>query len=347
MFSKIADWVRQYLSDSARQPSGEDVDPGEKVKRLVQFAGEALIIGQAISPALAGLIGRDYMGVYHDPVLTGTFGVWLKNPWPIVWLAYPFAVLPLRWGAFLWGLVQAAGFIYALRRFQGHPLWFALSVPCIWTFQEGQFEGFTTWGLVLGMTAPPILAGLGLALLSLKPQFGLLIIFFILYYRRDWRLLIVPATVYGLSLIVWGFWIDDWLLSLSDMVSINNPVNTGLFPYALVLLPLVLPFKDVRIWAIVQALVMPYFGFYSIAPVLTMKWQSRWAIPLIVLASWPIHLFKFEPLPFLPSVQWISVVLIIALILEGRAYLREKTIDLDKASMLHSDQSSIETHGED
>ena len=143
------------------------------------------------------------------------------------------------------------------------------------------------WGLALALTASPLWAGLGLALLSFKPQFGLFAIPFVLYRRRDWRLLVAPAVIYGVSLLRWGFWFDDWLAALrvARDVNLEHPDSLSLYPYALILLPLVFLFrKDLKIWLLIQSMCVPVFGLYSFGPALTLSPYR--ALPFMVLATW-------------------------------------------------------------
>jgi hypothetical protein len=291
--------------------SGEDED-STRGENLTRFAAYAIILLLAVVPPAMGIVGWDFLNAYRGDVLIGRHGYYLFNPWPLDWLCYPFAVLPPIWGSMLWNLVAAFGFIFALNRLGGRPLWFALSLPCFWTFTQGQMEGLLALGLALALTSSPLWAGLGLALLSLKPQFGLLAIPYVLFQRRDWRLLLAAAVLYGASVLRWGFWFDDWLAALRIAGDVNreHPDNLSLFPYALVLLPLLFAFrKNLRIWLLVQSMCVPVLGLSTFAPALTLR-QSR-ALPFIVLATWAMYLAKVTHLVQLPGLGFVMLVALV------------------------------------
>lgn len=291
---------------------------------LIRFGAEAAIMIFAIGYPLTGNIGWDFAEAYRAETLSGSYGHVTYNPWPLYWLIYPFAILPLIWGAVLWNVVQAIGYVFALRRLGGSAWWFVLSLPCFWNFSQGQIEGFMAIGLALALTASPLWAGLGLTLISLKPQFAILVIAYILIFQRhEWQLLIFPIATYASSFIYWGFWIDDWLATLPGLAfgGIGESINYGLYPYALVLIPLLFIFRDLRIWSIIQGLCLPYFAFYSFAPFLAMKWHSRWAKPYVTITSWIVFLAADR----YSLVRLMPLVMLIMLVLEIRTHLGVKT----------------------
>jgi hypothetical protein len=298
-------------------------DTPTRWQNLADMAGYVTIILMAVLPPLLGLIGWDFVGAYRADTLVGSYGQVTFNPWPVYWLIYPFAVLPVRWGALLWNLVNAGGYLYALRRLGGQPLWFAVSLPCLWTFTEGQIEGFMALGLAVAMTLPPLWAGAGLVLLSLKPQIGLLAILFILYRRRDWRLFVVPLLVYSASLLYWGFWLDDWLNTLPGMNFANraNIENVSLYPYALLLLPLLFYARDLKIWLLLESLCFPYFALHSLAPAFTLP--AGVTTPALVVVTWLIYLLKINQVL---GLQVMGLVVLLALLWEVWLFSRKKRL---------------------
>jgi hypothetical protein len=252
-----------------------------------QFIGILVILSLAIFPPLLGWGGRDFIRYYREATLTGNYNVRTWNPYPAYWFIYPFAILPQTIGLLLWNLFSAGSFIYALRRFNGRYLNFALSLPCFWTFYTGQIEGVLTLGAALSFSANPYLVGLGLTLLSFKPQIGLFPILFVLLHRRDWRIYLMPALVYGLSLLYWGWWIPEWLDALFRPHL--GYTNISLFPYSLLLLPLLLyAFSSYKVWLAIGSLVPPYFAVYSLAVLFAVE-TPWWA----ALASWALYLLAF------------------------------------------------------
>lgn len=244
---------------------------------LLQFAFFAPFISSA---------GSDFYTTFREATLTGEYGVDTWNPYPAYWLLTPFAILPPQVGFWLWNLVGALGFMVAIRYLNGRFLPFALSLPCFWLFFVGQFEGIVALGLTLGLLAPPLWAGLGLFFLSLKPQLGIIPILFVLLHRRDFRLLLVPAAVYGLSLLHWGWWLPEWIGSMMHNNAGNYSTNISLWPYSLVLLPLFWFRRDsLKVWLIVQSLVMPYFAVYSLALLFTL-YLPLWAN----LLTWGLYI---------------------------------------------------------
>ncbi|HSL29681.1 MAG TPA: glycosyltransferase family 87 protein [Anaerolineales bacterium] len=234
------------------------------------FAGIALILTLALIAPVYG--GYDYRVAYRGDTLAGTYGLHTISPYPLYWFIYPFAILPENVGYVLWNLANALCFIFAIRYWKGDLLAFSFFIGVFWTFYGGQIEGFVCGALVLAMLPNPWLAGLGLTFLTLKPQIGLLPILFVLLHRRDWKLLAVPALVYLASFLTWGWWIPRWLEALRPIQNVGPFLasNVSLYPYGLVLLILLWRYRSsLKIWMLVQSLMMPYSPIYSLAPVFT------------------------------------------------------------------------------
>lgn len=313
----------------------------ERLDWVARRAGIGLILGLAVVLPLTGNVGWDFSGAFRVDALSGEYGTITFNPWPTYWLLYPFAILPLRWGGLLWGLTNALGYIYALRRLGGHPLLLAISLPCLWTFIAGQMEGVLTLGFALALTASSGWAGLGLVLLSFKPQFGLLPALYILLTRRDWRLLVVPILVYGLSLLRWGMWIDDWLIGLpfERPGYLANLPNTSLYPYALVLIPLLFIFRELNLWMIIQTLIFPYFAIYSFAAPLAREWPVTGLY--VVVASWAMTAAYYLGLSTETGIHWMAVVMVSALIVELWQIYRRRRAKRDLAGQITSPPDTL------
>lgn len=248
--------------------------------------GVIILLQFAIFAPFISSSGSDFYTTFREATLTGEYGVDTWNPYPAYWLLAPFAYLPPKLGFLLWNVLCAVGFIVAIRYLNGRFLPFALSLPCFWLFFVGQFEGIVALGLTIGFLAPPMWAGLGLFFLSLKPQLGIIPILFLLFHRRDYRLLILPAVIYGLSLLYWGWWLPDWIGSMMSNNAGNYATNISLWPYSLVLLPIFWFKRDsLKVWLIVQSLVMPYFAVYSLALLFTM-YLPFWAN----LLTWGLYI---------------------------------------------------------
>ncbi|MGD8806800.1 MAG: glycosyltransferase family 87 protein [Chloroflexota bacterium] len=251
------------------------------------FVGLSVILLLAV---LAPLFNHnsDYLAYFRPATLTGDYGAshYSYNPYPFYWFIWPFAILPATLGAILWNLTNAAGFIFALRYWKSDLLAFSLSLPCFWILYSGQLEGIIAAAVIMALIGNPLVAGLGLTLLTFKPQLGLAAILFVLLRRRDWRPLILPAAVYLLSFIAWGWWIPDWLADIIGKGSTASVAmtNVSLFPYALLLLLLLWVYRSsLKIWLLVQSLAMPYFPVYSLAPYFTIQPPAAWLSILIWL----------------------------------------------------------------
>jgi hypothetical protein len=263
--TKITHNIQQYF-----KKFWQEVSFAEKI-------GIFFILQLAIFAPFIASSGYDFYSTFRVAALTGNYGQNTWNPYPAYWLLLPFSQLPPQIGFLLWNMLAAVGFIAAIRHLNGRFLPFALSLPCFWLLYVGQFEGVVALGLALGMMAPPLWAGLGLVLLALKPQIGLFAILFILLRRWSPKLLAVPVIVFLLSLLYWGWWIPEWLDSIIGNRATGYAANISLWPYSLVLLPLLF-FKraSLRLWLVVQSLVVPYFAVYSLAILYTM-WLPLWA----------------------------------------------------------------------
>ncbi len=253
-----------------------------KLAKYRNFAGIALILTMALIAPIFG--GYDYLVAYRGDTLAGTYGVHTVSPYPIYWFIYPFAILPPYVGYIAWNLANALCFILAIRYWKGDLFAFSFFIGVFWTFYGGQIEGFMSGALVLAMLPNPWLAGLGITFLSVKPQVGILPILFVLLYRKDWRLLPIPAAVYLASFIKWGWWIPKWLTALHPVGNVGLLLgsNVSLYPYGLILLLLLWRYRSsLKIWMFVQSLIMPYSPIYSLAPTFTMTSPPIWASILI------------------------------------------------------------------
>ena len=220
--------------------------------------GIVIILAFAMLGPLLDLGGWDFFQAFRRDTLSGNYGFKTWHPYPIYWLIYPFAILPAKIGFLVWNLASAVCFVVAIRLWNGRYLNFALSLPLFWMFYAGQIDGFIALGLALAVLANPYVAGVGLVLLTIKPQVGFLPILFVLFHRRDWRMLVVPSVVFVLSLAQWGWWIPEWIASILEIEKADEVTNITLYPYSLLLLPL-LWFKrsSLNVYYLVGSLLAP------------------------------------------------------------------------------------------
>jgi len=237
-----------------------------------------------IAPAFGGW---DYYTAYRGETLSGIYE-YSFNPYPAYWFFYIFAVFPPTLGYTLWNLANAAGFLYALYYWKTDLLTFSISIVCLWTFFGGQMEGLLAGTLSLALHANFWIAGLAIFILTFKPQFGIIVILFVILHRRDWRLFIIPATIYLLSFIVRGWWLPEWLAHLRTGYDlIGKHTNISLYPLGLVFLLLTLRYKNsLKIWMLSASLAMPYFPIYSLASFFTIQPSPWW----VQAAIWAFYL---------------------------------------------------------
>jgi len=253
-----------------------------KSEKYRDFIGIALIITLALIAPLYG--GYDFRVAYRGDTLAHTYGAHTVSPYPLYWFIYPFAIFPEDVGYVIWNLANALCFIFAIKYWKSDLLSFSFFIGVFWTFYGGQIEGFTCGALVLAMLPNTWLAGLGITFLSLKPQTGLLPILFVLWQRRDWKLLVAPALVYLMSFVTWGWWIPQWWQALRPIKNVGPFLasNVSLYPYGFIFLLLVWRYRSsLKIWMLVQSLMMPYSPIYSLAPLFTLTSPPIWASILI------------------------------------------------------------------
>ena len=158
----------------------------------------------------------------------------------------------------------------------------------MYMFGNGQIDGLMAGAMVICFQAHPLLAGAGLVILSIKPQLTIFIALYIVLYRWHWHLLVVPMLVLAASLLYWGMWIPEWLISLriaSDDVR-YAVWNVSYYPYSLILLPLVWFFRrSPRLLLVLTPAIVPYYAIYSLSLAFTIG--NRW---WLFILSWVVAL---------------------------------------------------------
>lgn len=247
----------------------------------------------AFVPFLGIGFGHDFIMHYWRRTLTGVYGESTWLPYYGYWLITPFTLFSPKVGLALWNLVNAVGLGLLCRRWKTNPLFIALLFPVWYSFGNGQMAGIIAGGVWLALASNPLLAGLGLVILSIKPQIGMLIALFVLLRRFHWKLLVVPAVVFGLSLIQWGWWLPEWLNSV--VVNSNGlrgtAWNATAFPWGLAILPVLWFYRNnPKLWLAATPLVAPYFAIYSLALPVTVGmtwwlWALTWVVSLIYVVG--------------------------------------------------------------
>lgn len=236
--------------------------------------------------------GHDFLMHYRLRTLSGEYGLTTWLPYYGYWLILPFALFPAKIALVLWNITNALGLGLLCRYWQVNPLQIAFVFPTMYMFGNGQIEGIMALGVVLGMGTNPLIAGLGLTILSIKPQVTFLIALYILWRRFHWQLFVIPAIVFALSLARWGFWIPEWLAASPMNTGIRDTAwNAAAYPWGLVALPILWFYRDKpAVWLTLTPLIAPYYAIYSLALPLTVGvswwlWILTWVVTLIYVSG--------------------------------------------------------------
>ena len=158
--------------------------------------------------------------------------LWSYPP-SVMLLAAPFGALHYMVALAIWTAVGIAAFILALRLWTRDPLFLLpllLAPAAIFGLVSGQFHYLATAAILTVLRwreSRPLLAGLILGLLTVKPQIGL---FFpiLLIATRSWRVIFVASltavAVAGLTALIWG--IDVWLAYFNQGLANQSLVLT-------------------------------------------------------------------------------------------------------------------------
>lgn len=185
------------------------------------FGEDFLNFWSAARLAASGSVGRIYdVAAFHafqvDTVGHGIDLYHYSYPPVAALLTMPLGQLPYP---IAWGLWQAGGwclFALTLRRIVAHWAVFALAWPAVFVNALGGQIGcwiaaIVGWGLLL-LPRRPVVAGLILSLLIIKPQLGWLVPLALLA-GREWRALAAMAGGAGLLLLAATLWFGPgaWL----------------------------------------------------------------------------------------------------------------------------------------
>jgi len=189
--------------------------------------------------------------IYGRAVVEGEDPGYFAYPFYTVFLVWPLVYLPYSWASAAWMALLAACLIGSLLlllnllRWQpGAPLLAALALWALFFYfsarglilgQPGTLVVFleilAIWGLARGQNR---LAGAALALSTIKPQMGFLVVPFLLLWgwrARRWSFLAAFAAVFGAALLasfaLLPSWLGDWLAQLSlypSYTALGSPV---------------------------------------------------------------------------------------------------------------------------
>lgn len=181
--------------------------------------------------------------IYGRPVETGEDPGYFAYPMYTALLVWPLVYMDYAWASAIWMVLLAAcllaSFFLLLDLYRWRVKSWLLAILCIWVLlfyysarglilgQVGVVVYFlelvTLWALVKKQDG---LAGVALAISTIKPQMGFLIVpFFLLWalrYRR-WRFVVyfsgTMLVLLGVSFVLLPSWLSDWLRQLGNYTS--------------------------------------------------------------------------------------------------------------------------------
>lgn len=235
-----------------------------------------LAIGYSIVNGLGHAIDwRDFrlwaLGLPHEQ------GVW--NPYWAKLTLLPIAWLPQNMGHLILNSMTIVAILF-VQQFNILPLFSKYVHVEMW---YGNLDGFVIIGIIMCRLLNPYWVGAGLFLISMKPQFLPLALFYVVK-SRDIRLLIIPLIGFLLSLLFLGNWLPEWFALMPPTP--KPEVNVSLFPWALPVWFL-FPFaKDKERFVLAAtALTMPYFNVLSLIAFFAFLWPT-WVMLIIIAGSW-------------------------------------------------------------
>ena len=219
--------------------------------------------------------GRTWWDPYQVP---------FHNPPWVALLLWPLAILPLRVGFVVNGLLTIAITVWLVVRMGGS--WLAVLVTLLSPpFIGIQLVGNIEWIPMLGII---IASAWSVPLLMAKPQtVGLVSI---LYFKRsgfNWRFWLPMAGILAVSLLIWGW----WPAKIPPLPEDSSTWNLSIFPWG-VPLGIVCAWlawkRDALHWTLLAGIFFaPYFGVGSLTPAVAV-WSARYprALGLAVVVFW-------------------------------------------------------------
>jgi hypothetical protein len=210
------------------------------------------------------------LGLPHE------MGVW--NPYWGKLILNPIASLPQDPGHLILNFIT-----YTALLFSSGQIWSFLTFATNDQVWVGNLDGFIILGMCLARRRHPFVIGTGLFLISIKPQFLPLGLYYILK-SRNYRIFIVPGLLLILSLLLYGNWFPEWLATFPPTP--HQSVNVSFYPWGLALW-LLLPLAADKERFVLAATVLssPYFNQASLITLFAFHYLVWAALPLIFL-SW-------------------------------------------------------------
>jgi hypothetical protein len=249
---------------------------------LAQVVWWALALGLVGGIVANNISGYDWFTFYYHRANHSVHQS-IYNPLWLYLIVGPVALLPPKASFAVFTLLNT-GLLWLGARLTGANRFLLLfSFPTFWVLWFGQIDALVMTGAALGLWATqqrqPILVGLAIPLLLIKPHIGgpLAILYIIWNFR--WQTIATAAGIILLSLLIWGpMWPITWVTNLvtesARGATAAQNTNISLFPYGLAAwLTLAVPMPRVQRAITVLAatfLSLPYAPIYSLITLLVM-----------------------------------------------------------------------------
>jgi hypothetical protein len=220
-----------------------------------------------------------FVGVPLVKLNQGYYGIFL--PWAVP-LFLPVALLPLNVAMALMRTLSMGLLFHLTGRSRWKMAALCLSPVAMSLVATGNIDAIAASGILLSGPAAIIL-------LMMKPQVAGLAMLPVL--RRDgWKQLVPMLVIVALSTWLWPEWIERAALAREGSTRLNWSVFPYGIPVALVLLFLGWQRRDPELGALATPFAVPYFAFYSFAPMMAITFH-RW--PRIGWALWVLSWVLF------------------------------------------------------
>jgi hypothetical protein len=263
-----------------------ELTPLKKALLIILILCSIFIAGYALYKYYP--LGVDWEYTYsrlniRDPYTVKGF---LNPPFTMIFLPHSF--LPDQLGNTINILLNISVVLYAIHKLGGDwkTLGLVFTSPVFFDLcRTNNIE----WLPLLGLTIGPNLGG---TLLLCKPQsLGLV---FLIWAKRNWKILLVPIGVTILSFLIWGFWPNN--VGFNPM---NMPFNFSILPigipYGIYLLWRAWKEDDEYLAAVSTPLFAPYIAPYSFVGVLTvLGCKYKKAAPWFYLGLWAYTIIEYR-----------------------------------------------------
>jgi hypothetical protein len=247
------------------------------IKAIKKQATWGLVLGLSIGLAFAEGPGHGIdwhtfqqwaLGLPHE------LGVW--NPYWLKLIIFPLVSQPQDVGHALLNI-----FTFTTVLAVGH-FWPILTYVLLDHAWVGNVDGLIILGIILARRRNHHVAGIGLFLQSIKPQYLPLSLYYI-WQHKNYRIFIIPIIGGILSFVVYGNWLPEWLATFPPE---PKGANVSLYPWTLpvwLLLPYV---QDKERFVLAATIVSsPYFNQISVITLFAFLWPP-WAAATIIVLSW-------------------------------------------------------------